>query len=272
MWFSKVKKYLQELDRAPVLNTLFIISMTSIALIYFFAVINGLNEIIGYENLEKVVDVVSSLATALTLAFLVYQHKVNYSKNYQMTMVEEAKLVIEKIIEQTELLYRWDGKDIFMLNDILNELSNHAIDFNVFYDEINDPALNKIILIRWQDMFLNHYRGISNNIDICSIISENSTGNRSDIELKIIDLKNEAEKHSQGEKYNKYVYEQYCISRAKDLGLYDILSEIECQNAFKYHYFDNKGIKRYLEGVDYNSNPRKSDPSLFAIVEASIIS
>lgn len=269
---SKIKKYLQELDRTPVLNAVFMLSMICIVLVYIFSAIYGLKEIIGYENFDKVVNAISGLATALTLAFVVYQHKDNDSKSYQLAMVEEAKLVVDKIIEQLEKLYEWDGKEISILDGTLIELANHAFDFDIFYNEVKDSALKKIILIRWQDMFLNHFQGLSKGIDICSIIRENTADKGNEFEFKIINLKEEAEKASQGKRNEKYEYELYCLSKAKANGLYDILSQLECQDGFKYYFFNNKRIKKYLEGVNFESVPRETDPTLCAIIEASIIS
>ncbi len=216
MWMSKIKKYLQELDRTPVLNAVFMLSMMCIVFVYIFSVIYGLKEIIGYENFDKAVNAISGLATALTLAFLVYQYKMNEVKNYQLTMVDEAKLVLEKIIKQLDKLHEWDGKNILVLDNLLNEMSNHAIDFDSFYEEVNDPALKKILQIRWQDMFLNHYIGISGSIDICTIIRESTINKDYAFELNMINLKEGAEKASQGKVYEGYEHELYCLPRCQN--------------------------------------------------------
>lgn len=270
MWMSKIKKYLQELDRTPVLNAVFMLSMICIVLVYIFSAIYGLKEIIGYENFDKAVNAISGLATALTLAFVVYQHKDNDSKNYQVVMVEEAKLVVEKIIEQMDLLYHWDGKDIFILSNTLNEISNHAIDFDSFYEEVNDSALKKIMQIRWQDMFLNHYRGISENIDVCSIIRNSTINKGYEFECNMINLKEGAEEASRGKVYERYEHELYCLYKAKENGLCDVISYVQSHSVFKQHFFDNTKIIKYLEGIILENDPKKSDPTLYAIVEASI--
>jgi len=272
MWMSKIKKYLQELDRTPLLNAVFIFSMLCIALVFIFAVIYGVEQILGLESAEKIISAISSLATALTLVFLVYQYKMNEVKNYQLTMVDEAKLVLEKIIKQLDKLHEWDGKNILVLDNLLNEMSNHAIDFDSFYEEVNDPALKKILQIRWQDMFLNHYIGISGSIDICTIIRENTINKDNAFELNMINLKEGAEKASQGKVYEGYEHELYCLYKAKDNGLYDLISYVQSHSIFKQYFLDNTKIIKYLEGIILEHDPKKSDPTLYAIIEASITS
>ncbi|MFQ2506365.1 hypothetical protein ACK31R_00750 [Aeromonas caviae] len=270
MWMSKIKKYLKEIDRTSVLNAMFVFSMICIALVFIFAVINGVKQILGLESAEKIISAISSLATALTLAFLVYQYKMKEVKNYQLTMVDEAKLVLEKIIEQLDKLHEWDGKNILVLDNLLNEMSNHAIDFDSFYEEVHDPALKKILQIRWQDMFLNHYLGISGNIDVCSIIRESTINKDHVFELNMINLKEGADEASQGKVYEGYEHELYCLNKAKDNGLYDVISYVQSHSIFKQYFFDNTKIIKYLEGIILENDPRKTDPTLYAIVEASI--
>ncbi|MEI4983851.1 hypothetical protein U1438_15460 [Aeromonas caviae] len=267
MWMSKIKKYLKEIDRTPVLNAMFLILVMCIVLIFFFAVVNGVKQILGLESTEQITSVVSGLATAFTLAFLVYQHQDNTSKNYQMTIVEEAKLVVDKMIEQIEILYKWNGEGLLEINSVMTELSNHAIDFDAFYDEVNDSALKKILLLRWQDMYLHHFLGVLDGIDICTILKRNLTEGDFNVELKIAGIKEEAEKLSQGKKYEKYEYEFHCINIAKKIGLYDITEHVKYQDNFKYYFLSRGQIKKYME--DAIVNIKKEDPSLCAIVDAS---
>jgi hypothetical protein len=267
MWISKIKKYLQELDRIPILNTVFIISITCIASIYIFAMLYGFNKIIGYEHIGNIVGIFSSIATTLTLVFVVYQHKANESKAYQMVMVEEAKLAVDKMIEGVKKLYEWDGKDVPTLNNTLIELSNHAIDFETFYDELNESALKKIVEIRWQDMFLNHYQGMSNDVDVCEIFRRNTEVIDTAFEVKLVFLNEEFDSDEQG---GKYEAERYYISRAKEFDLYDISNYISCQDQFKRHFMNGRQVRKYLEGVSYKNNQRKIYPTLCAIVDSSI--
>lgn len=270
MWMSKIKKYLQELDRTSVLNIMLIISITSIIFIYAFALINGLKEIIGYDNIEKIVDIVSSLATAFTLAFLVYQHKKDDSKNYQMIMVEEAKLVVEKMIEQLEEIRNLKSDDIKSIGSYMIELSNHAIDFDDFQNSVKDPGLKKILCVRWQDMYFNHYDEAFVYLDIFSIINSNSIGGASEINSLIYQVKEEVDKTLKGGEYQEYEFFLSLVRNAKEKGLYDIAADLMSQESFKNHFLDNEKIGKYMEGVSSYSNPKERYPSLCAIVDASI--
>lgn len=270
MWMSKIKKYFQELDRTPVLNAVFVFSMLCITLVFVFAVINGVKQILGLESTEKIISSISSIATALTLLFLVYQHKVNDSKNYQVAMVEESKLVIEKIIEQLEQVQNWDGSNLETLDGIMIEISNHAVDFNDFHDEVKDSALKKIMRVRWQDMYFNHYDPAFLSLNVFTIIRKNSLGGLSYINELISELKEESRgalHESQNLEYEKTLY---CVCRAKEKGLFDIPNEISSHRNFKKYFIEDDIIGKYLEDAGYSANPRERYPSLCAIVEVSI--
>lgn len=272
MWMSKIKKYLKEIDRTPVLNAVFVFSMLCITLVFVFAVINGVKQILGLESTEKIIGSISSIATALTLLFLVYQHKVSDSKNYQVAMVEESKLVIEKIIEQLEQFKNWDGYSLEKLDGIMIEISNHAVDFNDFHDEVKDSALKKIMRVRWQDMYFNHYDPAFFNLNAFTIIRKNSLGGLSYINELISELKEESREGSHDNERLEYEKILYCVSRAKEKGLYDIPNEISSHGNFKKYFIEEHIIGKYLEDSGYSTSPKERYPSLCAIVELSIAS
>ncbi|EIM1710728.1 TPA: hypothetical protein RQM97_001570 [Aeromonas dhakensis] len=267
MWMSKVKKYLISIDTGFALKATFVFSMCCICLVFSFAVINGAMEILGLNSKSDAIALFSGLATALTLMFFVYQHNVNESKKYQLVMVEEAKLAVDKMILNAKKLYEWDGKKVSILNNILIELSNHAIDFETFYDKINDPALKKIVEIRWQDMFLNHYRGISEHIDVSEIFRRNTDAVDSEFEIRLVFLNDEFDGDKQNEKYE---FERYRISRASEFNLYDISRYLVNQEQFKHHFMNENQVIKYLEEVGYEDNQRETYPTLCAIVDTSI--
>ncbi|MDX7920416.1 hypothetical protein SJS82_00435 [Aeromonas media] len=268
MWMSKIKKYLQELDRTPVLNAVFMISMICIVLVYAFAVINGVKEIVGYDNIDKVISVISSLATALTLVFLVYQHKVNDSKNYQITMVNEAKLVIDKMIEQINVLHAWNNGDISKLTVFLNRLSNHAMDLETLFNNVDDVALKKILLIRWQDMYFNHYENAVSSIDAIEMIKNNlDMSNPICVrDINRIEMNTSVKLRSDAKSYDYY---KSFIDGVEEEGYFDFSKEIGFQIGFYFYFFDKKNIEKYLDGIVNVIDPKHKYPSLYAIVEAS---
>lgn len=264
MWMSNIKKYLQELDRTPVLNAVFMLSMFCIALVFIFAVINGVKQILGLDSAEKIIAVISGSATTLTLLFLVYQHYYNSSKNYQITISEEVKLIITKMEEQIELLHRSGVNNIQMLSGFLIEMTNHIIDVDSLYDEVNDPALNKILRIRWQDMYHNHYDGVMKNIDVCSIIRDNSYWNDY-AESSLVLIKGNAIVASQGKINEEYEIALHCLSEAKKTGLCDLSDKIDSYMAFKKYFLEREYMNKYM-GYDH-SIYRNEYPSLCALVE-----
>ncbi|MDQ1884897.1 hypothetical protein RA180_12935 [Aeromonas salmonicida] len=268
MWMSKIKKYLKELDLTPVLNAMFIFSMICIALVYTFAVINGIKEVVGYKNIDKAVSVISSLATALTLAFLVYQHKVSNSKIYQVTMVEEAKLVVDKMVEQIDILNTWNNGDISKLATFLSRMSNHALNLETLFNKIDDVALKYIILIRWQDMYFNHYESAVGRIDAIEMIKNNL--DMSDPicarDINRIEMNTSIKLRSDAKNYNYY---KTFIDSVKEEGYFSFSKEIGFQIGFDIYFFDNKNIEKYLDGFMNVIDPKHKYPSLYAIVEAS---
>jgi len=267
MWISKIKKNLISIDTGFALKATFVFSMFCICLVFSFAVINGAMEILGLNSKSDAIALFSGLATALTLMFFVYQHNVNESKKYQLVMVEEAKLAVDKMILNAKKLYQWDGKKVSILNNILIELSNHAIDFETFYDKITDPALKKIVEIRWQDMFLNHYRGISEHIDVCEIFRRNTDVVDPEFEIRLVFLNDAFDGDKQKEKYE---FERYRISRAREFNLYDISCYLVNHEQFKHHFMNENQVIKYLDEVGYEDNQRETYPTLSAIVDASI--
>ncbi|MFR9702192.1 hypothetical protein ACL00O_06795 [Aeromonas sanarellii] len=267
MWMSKVKEYLQELDTAPVLKAVFIFSLLCISLVFVFAVINGVKQMLGVESIDKIITVISSLATTLTLAFLVYQHQVNDSKHYQMTMVDEAKLVIEKMIEQIEELHSSDVNNIEKLDSFMIEIANHILDFNSFYDDVNHPTLRKILNIRWQDMYYNHYDGVMKNIDVLSIIRKERNWN-SLSEASLVLINDAAVESSQGKSHKDYEIAFNVLSESKRLGICDLSKKIDSKAHFKKHFLNSEKLKKYL-GVE-NYTPKSEYPSLCALVDLYI--
>lgn len=269
MWMSKINKYLQELDRTPVLNTVFFFSMLCIALVFIFAVINGVKQILGLESAEKIISSISSIATALTLAFLVYQHKDNSSKTYQIKIVEEAKLVVDKITEEIKIIKSWDCKNVSILASCLARMSNHAQDFESFFDKVKDDTLREVLLVRWQDMYFNHYVSTMMDITVESIIMKNIRSN----ELERIGKANDIFDYAR-EKYKSGVlsyYESvlYSIISAKNSGVFDIPSAIGKQINFKYYFLQEKLLDKYLQGRDERLDVKRKYASLCAIVDAS---
>lgn len=270
MWMTKIKKYLQELDRTPLLNAVFMFSMLCIALVFIFAVINGVEQILGLESAEKIISAISSLATALTLAFLVYQHKDNASKTYQIKIVEEAKLVVDKLIEQIEIIKSWDRKDVSILGGCLARMSNHAQDFDSFFDEVKDFALREVLLVRWQDMYFNHYISVMMGITVSSIVSKNIKP----IELERIgkaeDLFKVAKEKYESGIVSYYQATLYAIVEAKDSGVIDIPSKIGKQINFKHYFLEEKQLNKFLQGRDKSLDVKEKYSVLCAIVDASL--
>lgn len=270
MWMSKINKYLQELDRTPVLNTVFFFSMLCIALVFIFAVINGVKQILGLESAEKIISSISSIATALTLLFLVYQHKDNASKTYQMKIVEEAKLVVDKMIEQIGIIRSWDRMDASILGACLARMSNHAQDFESFFDRVKDDALMEVLLVRWQDMYFNHYISVMTGITVESIVYKNVRPNELEKLGKASDVFNIAK-----EKYESGVLSYYqavlgSIVGIKDSGVLDIPSKIGKQINFKFYFLEERQLNRFLQGRDVNLDVKKKYSTLCAIVDASL--
>ena len=269
MWMSKIKKYLQELDRTPVLNVVFIFSMLCIALVFIFAVISGVKQILGLESAEKIISAISSLATALTLAFLVYQHKDNASKTYQIKIVEEAKLVVDKITEEIEIVKSWDCKDVSILAGCLARMSNHAQDFESFFDKVKDDTLREVLLVRWQDMYFNHYVSTMMCITVELIVMKNMRPNELEKIGKAKDIFNDARERYESGILSHYEAVLYSIIRAKNSGVFDIPSKIGKQIHFKYYFLQEKLLNKYLQGRDERLDVKRKYSSLCAIVDAS---
>lgn len=268
MWISKIKKYLQELDRTPVLNAVFLLSMSCIALVFVFAVVNGAKQILGAGSVSEVLTMVSSLATALTLAFLVYQHRDNSSKKYQMTIVEEAKLVIDKMIEQIVIINKWNNGDASILATFLNRMSNHAGDLEILFNKIDDVALKKVLLIRWQDMYFNHYEGAVSSIDAIKMIKNNldMSDPRCARDINRIEMNTSIKLRSDAKNYNFY---KSFIDSVKSEGYFDIANEVGAQFGFEFYFLNEKNLEKYLDGLANIIRTKHKYPSLYAIVEAS---
>ncbi|MGY3856860.1 hypothetical protein [Aeromonas intestinalis] len=273
MWISKIKKYLNSIDRSFALKVTFVFSVFCICMVFFFAVINGAMQILDLNSIGEVVNTISSLATALTLGFLVYQHNTNASKDYQSIMVSEGKIAVDKMVEQTEIMKSWDFKDMDLLSGTLSRISNHAQDFEIFFDAVKDGALREILIIRWQDMYFNHYITAARTIKLHSIINEAVSSNDTNKTQKLILVRLVIEgaiNKFRSNEFNIYESNRLIIDDLENEGVIDITGRIGKQTAFKLYFLSNRKLNKYLQGRHEGMDVKKDYADLCAIVDASI--
>ncbi|MGS3179064.1 hypothetical protein ACB265_06400 [Aeromonas dhakensis] len=240
-----------------------------IGYIYFLAFIHGANEIVGKDDFKQITLTISQLAATCSFAFVVYQYKINESKNFDTTLTEEAKKIIERMIEQITLLKVGKDSEIENFNQFISRMSNYGQDFDSFYHEIRSSALKRILRTYWQDMYFNHLMIKTQKMKALDLIR--SVVNTSDPTL--IDTVNyirmEAYEKSMGthDIYQKYTYDLSILSGFKNHVLMDFSSKINDASSFRDYFLVENKINPYLVGSMNIIDEKIIFPMLSAIVD-----
>lgn len=238
-----------------------------IGYIYFLAFMHGAYEIVGEKNFKQLTLTISQLAATCSFAFVVYQYKINESKNYDTTLAEEAKKIIERMIEQITSLKIGEESEIENLNQFIIRMSNYAEDFDSFYSEMKNSALKRILRIYWQDMYFNHFMIKAKKMTMFDLIKNEvnlSDPTLTDV-VKYIRMEAFEKSKETHEEYEKYNYNLKVLSGFKNYIAIDISSKIHDLFLFKSYFLMEGKIDSYLAGTMNRIDGKIICPMLSAI-------
>lgn len=232
---------------------------------YILASISVISTIIGFKRLESTVVIVAHTATTFTFIFAVYQFRINSLKEKQAQMLDEAKLVLERMLFQIEALKTAEEATIENLNSFISKMSNLGHDFELFFSDVTHEAYKRVLVIRWQDMYFNHFRPALSSIKVDTLI-KNQRKLKGDFagydDYCLIEARHQdRENNPMGE----YFFTKRFLNDTSFNGQ-EFCQAIDNLTQFKYYFLDQNKLSVLMAGLFSKIDIRFISPVL-AVVE-----
>lgn len=237
-----------------------------LVLTYLFALISAISEIIGFKRLESTVVIVAHTATTFTFIFAVYQFRINSLKEIQAQMLDEAKLVLDRMLIQIEELKVGENASIDSLNSFMSKMSNLGHDFKLFFSDVSHDAYKRVLIIRWQDMYFNHFRPALTSIKIDTLIKNqlHKDGNFASYdEYCLIEAQHQDRNNSS---MGEYLFAKRLLNNSS-LDTEEFLKAFDDFTQFRHYFLEQKELSVLMSGLLSNIDIRFISPVLAVISE-----
>lgn len=218
----------------------------------------------------KFIDTINALAqiaTAAAFFLAIHQYRKNKESDRQKALIDECKTLVTKMKADAEKLTNNEYPTLSAATTFMEQMSNHAGNFNGIFQALNEDIHKAIVRMHWQDMYFieltNATEYINRNFSLMAFGVRDNTYYEA-----IVDLNSAPATSIPPPLLYDYYQNQYLASLSNIKKQIDISRDHALTIfLFEQYFFDNDALKDHLYGCINKVDIRVRSPLIAVINE-----